>query len=106
MAFPMKIRSVGVLSVGKLFAAMYAAFGLLAGLAVGIFAALGGAFAAQQHGAAASLPPVALVALGIAAVFFVPVFYGGIGFVGGLLTARLYNVAAHFLGGVEVELGE
>jgi hypothetical protein len=103
MAFPMKIRSVGVLSVGKLFAAMYAAFGLLAGLAVGVFAVLGGVIAAQQQGAAAGFPPVAL---GIAAVFFVPVFYGGIGFVGGLLTAGLYNVAAHFLGGVEVELGE
>jgi hypothetical protein len=99
----MKIRSVGVLSVGKLFGAIYAAIGLLGGLGVAMFTVLGGAIMAQQQGAAAGIPPIAF---GIAALIFAPIFYGLCGFLGGLLTAGLYNVAAHFLGGVEIELGQ
>ena len=35
-----------------------------------------------------------------------PVFYGAMGFVGGLITAGLYNVIAGFTGGIEFEFTE
>ena len=33
-----------------------------------------------------------------------PIFYGLIGFIGGLITAWLYNAAARIIGGIELEL--
>jgi hypothetical protein len=35
---------------------------------------------------------------------FAPLFYAGIGFVGGALSAFLYNVMAKWLGGIEVQM--
>jgi uncharacterized oligopeptide transporter (OPT) family protein len=99
----MKIRQVGPLSVGKIFGAIYCAFGVLIGLFVALFLILGGAIAANQQGAAAGVPPVAI---GIAVIIFAPIFYGLTGFLGGLISAALYNLAAGFLGGIEVDLGE
>jgi hypothetical protein len=99
----MKIRSVGPLSVGKIFGAIYASLGLVIGLVFAFVSLVGAAIAANQQGAAAGLPPVAL---GIAAIFFAPLFYGLMGFIGGVITAALYNVAARFMGGIEIDVGE
>jgi hypothetical protein len=99
----MKIRSVGPLSVGKIFGAIYASLGLVIGLVFAFVSLVGAAMAANQQGAAAGLPPVAL---GIAAIFFAPLFYGLMGFIGGVITAALYNVASRFMGGIEIDVGE
>jgi hypothetical protein len=99
----MKIRSVGPLSVGKIFGAIYASLGLVIGLVFAFVSLVGAAIAANQQGAAAGLPPVAL---GIAAIFFAPLFYGLMGFIGGVITAALYNVASRFMGGIEIDVGE
>jgi hypothetical protein len=92
----MKIRSVGPLSVGKIIGAIYCGLGLLIGLVFALISLVGAAIAANQQGAVAGLPPVALL----------PVFYGLMGFLGGVITAALYNLAAGMMGGIEVELGE
>jgi hypothetical protein len=97
----MKIRSVGPLSVGKIFAVIYGAFGVLAGLFLAFFSLVGAAFAANNP--AARLPPVAL---GVAAIVVLPIFYGVMGFIGGVISAALYNVAARIMGGIEVDLGQ
>jgi hypothetical protein len=99
----MKIRHVGPLSVGKILGVIYAGMGLLIGLFFAMISMVGAAAAAQQQGFAAGFPPVAL---GIAAIFFAPLFYGVLGFLGGLLTATLYNIAAGFIGGIEIDLGQ
>jgi hypothetical protein len=99
----MKIRSVGPLSVGKISGAIYGGLGFLIGLVFALISLVGAAIAANQQGAVAGLPPIAL---GIAAIFFAPVFYGAAGFLGGVITAALYNVAARMMGGIEVELGD
>jgi hypothetical protein len=95
----MKIRSVGVLSVGKIFGAIYALLGLLIGLVFAAIAAMGGAIANKQ-GLPAGLPPAFF---GVAAIFFVPIIYGIAGFIGGLIMAGLYNLAAGFVGGIEID---
>lgn len=41
---------------------------------------------------------------GVGSVIFLPIFYGVLGFVFGLLTALLYNLVARFVGGIEVEV--
>jgi hypothetical protein len=40
--------------------------------------------------------------IGIAAVFVIPIVYGIFGFIGGMISAVLYNVFAGIVGGIEV----
>jgi len=96
----MRIRSVGVLSVGKIFGTLYAILGLLIGLVFALIAAVGGAAALNQQGAKAPFPGAAL---GVFAIVVFPVCYGIAGFIGGLITAGLYNLVAGMVGGIEVE---
>jgi hypothetical protein len=42
--------------------------------------------------------------LGVGAIFILPIFYGGIGFIGMLIAAWLYNVIAGFVGGIELDV--
>ena len=41
---------------------------------------------------------------GVGAIIFIPICYGIIGFISGLLIAALYNILAGIVGGVEVDL--
>lgn len=43
-------------------------------------------------------------AIGGVAMFFFPVIYGVLGFIGGAILAALYNAVAGFIGGIEMEL--
>ncbi|HEX8186700.1 MAG TPA: hypothetical protein VF747_18175, partial [Blastocatellia bacterium] len=42
--------------------------------------------------------------MGIISIFIFPVIYGVLGFIGGAIAALIYNFAAGFMGGVELEL--
>jgi hypothetical protein len=99
----MKIRSVEPLSVGRIMAAIYGGLGVMIGSLFAAISVIGGLIALNQQGPVGSFPPVAF---GIAAIFFLPLVYGVLGFVSGALSAVLYNLAARIMGGIEVELGE
>ena len=94
----MTIKSIGVLSAGKVMGILYALLGLIFGglftlLSLAGFAASGGD---QQAGAGALI-------FGAGAIIILPIFYGVMGFIGGLLMALLYNVVASLAGGLEIE---
>jgi hypothetical protein len=40
----------------------------------------------------------------VGSIILFPLFYGILGFIGGLIMAGLYNLLAGFVGGIEVEL--
>lgn len=90
------IKSLGVLSVGKIMGILYALMGLLVAPVFLLFSAIG-ALAGQKE---------SQMGLVFAVIFtiFVPIFYGGIGFIGGVIMAFLYNLIASRLGGIEIEL--
>ena len=94
----MIIKRIGPLSCAKLSGLLYAVIGLLIG---GVFslAAMAGAFASETAGAAG----IGAV-IGVGAVIVFPILYGLMGFVGTLIAAWLYNVAAGVVGGVEVDI--
>jgi hypothetical protein len=96
----MKIRYVEPLSAGKILGAIYGALGLLIGAVFTCISLIAAAVAANQAGPFGAFPAV----MGLFAVVFFPVFYGVAGFIGGVITAFLYNVAAQFVGGIEVDL--
>jgi hypothetical protein len=96
----MVLKSVGVLSCAKLMGVMYAAMGLIFGAFVSLFSVLGAVVAQQEQGANA----LGAVVFGVGSVIFLPIIYGIMGFIGGIISAAIYNVVAGVVGGVELNL--
>jgi hypothetical protein len=97
----MVITRVGVVSVAKIAGVLYAGIGLIIG---GFFSLLGmagfaGGLASESAGGA-----FAGALFGIGAVIVLPIVYGIFGFIGTLICAFLFNLAAGITGGVEVEV--
>lgn len=91
------------MSLGKVLGVLYAFFGLLVGAVVSLVSMVGAAF-----GNAGGESPGAFLSVffGVAAIVVLPLFYGAMGFIGGLVSAALYNVVVGVTGGVELELTE
>src|SRR5207244_12081539 len=85
----MIIRRVDALSVGKVLGCLYFLLGLIVGGIFSLFSLAG--FAAARGGRPAG--PADFL-FGIGAVIVVPVAYGVIGLIGGLIMGTLYNVVA------------
>ena len=97
----MVITRVGVLSVAKIGAVLYAGIGLIVG---GLFSLIGlagfaGSLASDSPGGA-----VGAAMFGAGAIIILPIFYGVLGFVATLIGAFLFNLAAGITGGVEIEV--
>lgn len=102
----MVVRRIGALSLAKLQGAILAALGLIIGGIYALFALLfaiigvstaansGDAFAGGAFG----------VLFGVGSIIFFPILYGAVGFVGGLITAFLYNIFARIVGGIELDV--
>ena len=93
------IRRVNILSVGKVFGALYAVMGLIAGGFISLVG-LAGAGAGMPNGPGAP----GLLAFGTAAIVILPVIYGIGGFIGGIIMGLLYNAIASTIGGIEMDL--
>ena len=89
------IVRIGVKSSGKIMGFTSALFGLLFGAIFSLISllALGG-------GGDGGMP----IFFGVLAIIFLPIFYGGFGFVMGIVYAWIYNFAAKKVGGIEIEL--
>ena len=97
----MAINRVGVLSFAKISGVVGAGLGLIIGVVYGlIIMTVGAAMMSGRGGPGAGFGIVG----GLFAMILFPVFYGIISFVFGALYAFIYNVAAGFVGGVELEL--
>jgi hypothetical protein len=91
-----KIKHINVLSLGKILAVINAVLGLIQGLLVTIGSMMGVDMSQGQ------IPANSLVQQ-FAIVYF-PVLYAVGGFVGGLLTAVIFNHAVKILGPLEVDI--
>ncbi len=90
----LKLRRLGVLSVGLMMGVVYGLFGLIAGLIITLISVtISGAFDQSGFG----------FLFGVGSIIFLPIFYGILGFIGGLIFALIYNLAATFTGGIEME---
>jgi hypothetical protein len=94
----MVINRVGPMSVAKLAAVLYGMLGLLIGACVSLVAMIGGFASGQNQGTALG------AMVGVGSIIFFPLLYAGIGFIGTLIAAALYNVAAGIVGGVHVDV--
>ena len=92
------VKSVGVMSVAKITGLIYGCIGLLA-VPFFLIAGFARMFAANDKG---SFPLAG--ATGLLFAILAPLLYGGMGFVVGAISALIYNVAAKWVGGFEMEL--
>jgi hypothetical protein len=99
---PKVIREIGVLSLGKVAGIIYACIGLIAGVIVALVSVLGGFAGLLGEGRTAA--GFIGMFLGAGAVFILPVFYGVLGALIGMLVAVIYNVAARLVGGIEITI--
>jgi hypothetical protein len=98
----MVVRRVKPLSLGKILGAMYLVLGLIAGLIISAVSVLG--FAIGSVAAPDQPGNMAGLVFGVGAVVVIPLVYGTLGFIGGLIAALVYNLIAGVVGGVEIEV--
>lgn len=93
------IKSVDPLSFGKIYGATLAFFGLLVGAIITLISlTLGGMMG--EYGRGMFIPGF----FGVAAIIVLPILYGVIGFIVGLVGAFIYNVVARIVGGIKIDL--
>ena len=99
----MIVKSIGLFSLAKIMGIIYAFFGFIVGLFFSFFTLMGAVL-----GSVFSDSPEPLVGLifGVGSVIFFPVLYGVLGFIGGIISAGIYNLVAKWVGGLEIELEE
>lgn len=93
------IRSVEPFSLAKILGVLYAGIGLIFGALfslVSLFGFMGG-MAAGEGRAFGML-------FGVGAIVILPVFYGIVGLIGGLIAGFLFNIAAKIGGGLVIDL--
>ena len=93
----MIVRRIGPLSVAKIAGVLYGLMGLIIGAIISAVSLVGSAFA-ETGGFPGG------ILFGAAAVIALPIFYGVLGFVMTLIAAWLYNLAAGWMGGVEIDV--
>ena len=90
------LKRISPLSCGKIAGAIYATLGLIF---IPFFLLMMAASAAMPEGQRGPF-----VALGGMFALFMPVIYGALGFIFGVLGAALYNLFAGWMGGLEIEV--
>ena len=98
-AVSMTLRRIGILSLGKFFCVLYGLMGLLFGALVSLGSMLGAAMNVPG-------PAGPMLGIGVAAVIVLPLLYGVLGFIAGIIGAALFNLVASTIGGVEIELSQ
>ena len=92
----MIVKRIGPMSLAKISAALYALIGLIIGAIISAVSMVGGALGGSDAGMMGMV-------FGAAAVILLPLLYGCMGFVGSLIGASLFNLAAGWVGGIELE---
>jgi hypothetical protein len=90
-----KIRRFGVISVGKMLCILYAIFGLIEGAVFSLVSIV----------ASSAMKGMGMfgILFGIGAIIFMPIAFGIMGFIFGIVIALVYNVVARLVGGIEVD---
>jgi hypothetical protein len=82
------VRRVGALSLGKILGAVYALLGLVIGAFFALFSVLGSLLGIAVGGSDTQGSEALFgVLFGVGSIIFLPIFYGILGFIGGLITA-------------------
>jgi hypothetical protein len=84
-------------SAFKIGMVMYALIGMVVGAVMGLFGMIAGQFITERN-------PIPGASLGLVAIIVFPILYGIIGGCVSALSAIIYNLAAGWMGGLEVDI--
>jgi hypothetical protein len=99
-----EIKRFGILSVAKINAAISLVIGLILSVLWIMFAGVAGI--ARGINSAAIGSAAMNGASGLVVIIFVTIVYAIVGFIAGALVAFLYNVAAGWFGGIQMDIVE
>ncbi len=97
-----RLTRIAPIQCGVILGALYAFFGLLFGIFITLFGAASAAVGAAEGNNAAGL----MAGFGALAIVLIPLMYGVIGFISGVVCALLYNFIVKFVGGLVVEVSD
>lgn len=104
----LRIRKLGPLSVGKIYAVMMLVISLLVsipyGLVIIVLSLVGGVGAGSENGLSGLAVGGGGIVMGLLVMIGIPLFYAAFGFICGALGALIYNIFAGIVGGVEIEV--
>src|SRR5262245_19232858 len=98
----MVIKRISPVSAAKISGVLYAGLGLLIGICFSVFSMLLGSMASSNSELSGT--PFFGMIFGAGAIIIMPIFYGVIGAIRGLITALLYNLVAGMIGGLEIDV--
>ena len=96
----MKIKRIDPVSFASTYAVVLAGIGLCIGAVFALVSLVGGSMIPKGE---ASGIPMGGAIFGVGAIIALPIMYGIFGFIGGLIGAIVYNIAAKFTGGVAID---
>jgi hypothetical protein len=100
----MVIKRVNPVSAAKVGGVLYALLGLVIGAFISIGAMVFGGLMSSMSDQGSGGPGAMVGMLfGAGAIIIMPICYGILGFIGALISAFIYNIAAKITGGVEVD---
>jgi hypothetical protein len=98
-----ELKSIGVLSAGKVQGVLGAVIGLILGILYGgiilVFSLIGAGIGGKGGLVAGGGGIIAAIAV----VIIFPIMYGLIMFIAGMVSALIYNLCAGMIGGIEME---
>lgn len=100
-----RLKRIEPIQAGKVLGVLYAAMGLIF-IPFVVLAGVAGAFAqhAQQAQNVGGPPAALMTGIMLGFGIFMPVIYGVMGFIFGIIMAAIYNLTARWIGGIEVEV--
>ncbi len=95
-----ELKKVDPLSAGKICGIMYTIMGVVIGLIYALYFAGMGLLVTSMSGTEGTL----MIIIGVVCIVAVPIIYGIIGFLSGLIGAAIYNLLARKIGGIKLEI--
>ncbi len=98
------IKSLGILSVAKMYAILCFLMSLIIAIPYGIIIMIFGAAMGTSGQEGAGGVAAGGIVGGLMIMVLLPIVYAIIGFIGGIIMAAIYNLVANVVGGIEMEL--
>ena len=100
MATVKRIAPGSALKVGLV---VYAFLGLIVGICVALFSMMAGSLGSLAGDGVPGARALGF-GFGLSAIIIFPIMYGIVGGIGGVIAAAVYNLAAGWVGGLEVDI--
>ncbi len=100
----MVLKKIGIISLARIAAIIYAFLGFVIGIFVAFVVSIGSIAGSRFSELSNGPSPLIGLVFGIGSIVIFPIIYGLLGFLMGLIVSALYNWIVGFTGGIELEM--